>query len=362
MELDGIQVRYVRYLSPPRPISYRSWGMWAAPSLARALKRIRGEFPFELIHAHYAVPAGDAVRRVAGRVPAGDAVRRVAGRIPAGNAVRGVAGRVPLVVSVHGHDVQGVRAGGRNVRSTLAAADLVLANSAGTARRCIGLGARATRVVHLGTDLPAALAPKPRHPTLVTVAHLAARKRHADVIAAVSLLRGRQPGLRYQVVGDGPERRRLEQLAHALVVDDLIDFRGQLPHEDAVAAARGGSLFVLPSVDEAFGVAYVEAMGGEVPAIGCRGEDGPEEIAAAGGGIALVPPRDPEALAAQIDSLLRDDEALDALGVEARETVEREFTWEQCGRETVEAYERVLGPARGSGREAARESGRHRKM
>ena len=56
-------------------------------------------------------------------------------------------------------------------------------------------------------------------------------------------------------------------------------------------------MFVLPSVDEAFGVAYVEAMAGAVPAIGCRGEAGPEEIAAAGGGMRLVPPADPEALA-----------------------------------------------------------------
>jgi hypothetical protein len=43
-------------------------------------------FPFDVIHAHYAVPAGDAVRRAAGSAP--------------------------LVVSVHGHDVQGSGAGG----------------------------------------------------------------------------------------------------------------------------------------------------------------------------------------------------------------------------------------------------------
>ena len=316
-ELDGIPVEYVRYLSPPRPWSYHSWGRWAAPWLGRALRRIRREYPFELIHAHYAVPAGDAVRRAAPGVP--------------------------LVVSVHGHDVQGSRAGGANVRATLATADLVLANSSGTARRCQELGARTTRVVHMGTDVPAAPPPRPRQPVLVTVAHLAARKRHADVIGALALLRGRHPGLRYVIVGDGPERPHLAALAHSLVLDDLVEFRGQLPPRHALAAAWGSSLFVLPSVDEAFGVAYIEAMAGGVPVIGCRGEDGPEEIAAAGGGIVLVPPKDVSALAVEIESLLRDPARLEALGARARETVQREFTWPQCGRGTFEAYREVLG-------------------
>ncbi len=73
-------------------------------------------------------------------------------------------------------------------------------------------------------------------------------------------------------------------------------------------------MFVLPSVDEAFGVAYVEAMAGGLPAIGCRGEPGPEEIAAAGGGIRLVAPGDTEALADEIDALLADPAALRAAG------------------------------------------------
>jgi teichuronic acid biosynthesis glycosyltransferase TuaC len=100
---------------------------------------------------------------------------------------------------------------------------------------------------------------------------------------------------------------------------------------------------VLPSVDEAFGVAYVEAMGAGVPAIGCRGQDGPEEIAAAGGGIELVQARDPRALAAAIDGLLSDPDRLAAMRLAARETVLSQFTWERCGRETVRAYEEVLG-------------------
>jgi teichuronic acid biosynthesis glycosyltransferase TuaC len=314
--LDGVRVQYVRYVSPPRPWSYRSWGAWAAPSLAHAIAQTRKAWPFDLIHAHYAVPAGDAVRRVAPSMP--------------------------LVVSVHGHDVHGPDAGAHPIPITLSHASLVLANSAGTAGRCAELGARATRVVHLGADVPPAPSPPPNEPTLVTVAHLVARKRHADVIRALALLCHRHPGLRYLIVGDGPERGHLEGLGHSLGVSDRITFRGQLPHDQASGLARAGSLFVLPSVDEAFGVAYVEAMAGGVPAIGCSGEDGPEEIVGAGGGIELVPPRDSRALADRIDALLSDPAALQALGKAARATVERVFTWERCGADTLAAYRHTL--------------------
>ena len=174
----------------------------------------------------------------------------------------------------------------------------------------------------------------------MTVANLVARKRHADVIEALALLRDSRPQLRYVIVGDGPERGRLAALAAERDVADRVEFRGRLPHEQAVAVAQSGSVFVLPSVDEAFGVAYVEAMAGGVPAIGAQGEDGPAEIAAAdaGSGITLVPPRDPRRLAQAIDRVLGDA----AAGAAARATVERSFTWEQCGAATVAAYESAL--------------------
>ncbi len=310
--LDGISIGFVRYVSPPRPWAYGAWGRWAAPALRRALRAARDDFPFDLIHAHYAVPAGDAARRAMADVP--------------------------LVVSVHGHDVHGPLEHHPAVRETLAHARLVVANSAGTARRCSERGARRTTVVHLGADVPDTPAPRPRTPTLVTVAHLVPRKRHADVIEAVALLRDAYPQLRYVIVGDGPERARLGALAAERDIADRVELRGRLPHEQAIAAAQSASVFVLPSVDEAFGVAYIEAMAGGVPAIGAQGEDGPAEIAGAGGGITLVPPYAPSELAAAIDRLLGDP----AAGATARATVQRAFTWEQCGAATVAAYESAL--------------------
>jgi glycosyltransferase involved in cell wall biosynthesis len=318
--LDGLDVDYVRFPAPPRGLSYASWGAWAARPLRRALTRLREEFPFDLVHAHYAVPAGDAVRRA----------------LP----------EVPLVVSEHGGDVFHTAprsAAGRSaVEAAFGHARLVLANSAAIAGACRDLGAKEARVLHLGADLPAAPAAPPADPLVVSVGNLIARKRNDRLLLAIAQLRERRPALRCTIVGDGPERAALEQLSRSLGLDGAVQFTGRLPPEEAVAAAQRATVFALPSVDEAFGVAYVEAMAAGVPAIGSHGEPGPEEIAAAGGGIRLVDPDDVDALAAAIDELLSDPAARAELGRAARATVEREFTWKRCGARTFEAYAEVL--------------------
>jgi teichuronic acid biosynthesis glycosyltransferase TuaC len=311
--LDGLDVRYVRYLSPPRSRSYARWGGWAASALGRALRRERR---FDVVHAHNAVPAGDAVLRT------------------------GV--DLPLLVSVHGGDVLWTSSrvpGGRDaVEGVLRSAALVLANSAGIEALAVEHGALQTRVVHLGTDLPAAVGEGELFPLIVTVAHLVARKRHIDVLEALAEL----PGVRYLVIGDGPQRAALEQSAAELGLADRVEFAGQLPPAEAVRRARSAWCFAMPSTEEAFGVAYIEAMAAGIPAVGCAGEPGPEEIAAAGGGIELVPPCSPRALADCLRRLLGDRDTRLRLGSAARATVEREFTWQRCGEQTVGAYAQAL--------------------
>jgi len=310
--LDGLRIHYMRYVSPPRGRSYARWGAWAAPALRRALARAGS---FDLVHAHYAVPAGDAVLR-------------------AGLAA-------PLVVSVHGGDVlwttSHVPLGRAAVERVFRSARLVLCNSAGIERLAREHGAERTRVVHLGADLADAAAPA-QTPTIATVAHLVGRKRHADVLQALAEL----PGVRYVVIGDGPERGLLEALAAELGVADRVEFTGQLAPAEAQRRLAGAWVMAMPSTAEAFGVAYIESMAAGIPAIGCAGEPGPEEIAAAGPGIELVPARDPAALARVLHTLLGDGERRQALSIAARDTVTREFTWRRCGERTLAAYAQAL--------------------
>jgi teichuronic acid biosynthesis glycosyltransferase TuaC len=350
---DGLEIAYVPYVSPSRPRSYAAWGRWSAPPLGVALRRLRRSFEFDLVHAHNAVPAGDAVRRALHpSAGAASTPRPARGQAPTilrradRRRARGAA--VPLIVSVHGGDVLYTAprsaSGAEAVAQGLGAARLVLANSQGIAELAREHGAGETRVVHLGADLPPLPRPARREgpPTLVTVGHLVARKRHADVLRALAVLGGRHPALRYAIVGDGPERIALEGLAARLGVAERVDFHGQLAPTRAVDLARECSLFAMPSTEEAFGVAYVEAMAGGVPAIGCRGEPGPEEIAAAGEGLVLVPPGDIERLSQRIDELLSDPQRLRETGRRARETVAAHFTWERCGAQTFAAYEDAL--------------------
>jgi glycosyltransferase involved in cell wall biosynthesis len=220
----------------------------------------------------------------------------------------------------------------------LEAADVVLCNSAGTLRRAAALAGREDhmRVVHLGTDIPAEaeLPPKHEQPTIATLANVDPRKRHEDVLHALREL----PDVRWSVIGDGPAVPALERLSRELGVSDRVRFAGRLPPGEAHDELARCHVMTLPSVDEAFGVAYVEALARGVPAIGCEGESGPEEIAALTPAMLLVPPRDPAAIAAAVRRALGDA----TLAAAGRSAAQEHFTWERCGRETLEAYRAAI--------------------
>jgi glycosyltransferase involved in cell wall biosynthesis len=317
---DGIEVEYVRYLSPPREWSYERWHRWARRPLARALGSA-ATGGVDVVHAHYAHLAGAAA-------------------LP-WTAAHGI----PLVVSVHGGDVLAPTLSSSAARATigqvLREAAGVICNSRGTQRMAAALAGRGghMRVVHLGTDIPAEqdLPPKHGHPTVATLAHAVPRKRHEDVLRALALL---PDEVRWTVIGDGPELPRLRALADELGVAERVAFAGQMAPREAHAELARCHVMALPSVDEAFGVAYIEALAHGVPAIGCAGESGPEEIAALTGAMLLVPPRNPAGLAEAIETAM----AGRSLPEMARASAREHFTWERCGEATLAAYEAALRP------------------
>lgn len=97
---------------------------------------------------------------------------------------------------------------------------------------------------------------------LISVGRLVPEKGHALILRALPALIGQFPKTRLVLVGEGPERHRLESLAQKLGVADRIDFRGWVPQAEAIAEMARSHAVVLPSraVQEGFGLALAEAM------------------------------------------------------------------------------------------------------
>lgn len=146
-------------------------------------------------------------------------------------------------------------------------------------------GARLERLV--GSRVPVVVAPNgidrariegapPAAETadLVTVGRLLAHKRVDMLLEAVALLRARGRELTARVVGDGPERPRLEAMARALSIDDLVEFRDDIEGPDALyATLKSARAAVFPSEREGFGIAVLEALACGVPVIATTAPD-----------------------------------------------------------------------------------------
>jgi len=144
---------------------------------------------------------------------------------------------------------------------------------------------------------------------LVYAGRLLADKRLDLLLRALALLPAVE-GRWLAVVGDGPERSRLEALAGELGIAGRVDFLGRLPEPEDVWRRLGAArLAVQPSRREGFGLFPLEAMAAGLPVVYCSSPDSAVSSLVRDGieGVEVAP--EPEALAAVLARLVRDDDA-----------------------------------------------------
>lgn len=122
-------------------------------------------------------------------------------------------------------------------------------------------------------------APVDRIRRWLTVGSLIPRKRVDHLIECLAVCRKEDPELTLTVVGTGPERGRLAELARSLGVAEAVDLRGAADPAEIPAIMREHDLFVHASRSETFGVVVVEAIAVGLPVIATRC-GGPEELLA----------------------------------------------------------------------------------
>jgi len=305
---------WVRYPQLPGYLGLPGAGPLLYARLLPVVSRLHRERPISLIHAHAALPCGHAAARLARRF------------------------QIPFLVTVHGLDVfttgslAGVRAKLLRQTSTAVyqAARTVVCISAKVRQILhdgMPLGVRSA-VVYNGVDpelfspivagqtLPGELLPG----EILVVGNLIPTKGQELVIRATHRLAPAFPQLQCRIIGEGPDRSRLQALARELGISQRIRFAGRQSRAAVADAMRRCSVFVLPSRNEGLGCVYLEAMACAKPVVACRGQ-GIEEVIQQEKNGWLISPDALDELVQALSTLLRSSDVCSRLGLAARQTV-----------------------------------------
>jgi glycosyltransferase involved in cell wall biosynthesis len=179
---------------------------------------------------------------------------------------------------------------------------------------------------------------------VVIVSRLVPRKGIDDVITALPALPGTElmvaGGPPAEALGSDTEVRRLRDLARALDVHDHVEFLGAVTRPDVPALLRSADVVACVPWYEPFGIVPLEAMACGIPVVGSAVGGLLDSVAHRSTGL-LVPPRDPDAVAAAIGHLLDNPSLRVHMGAEAAARVRQEFTWDLVARSTLDVYERL---------------------
>jgi N-acetyl-alpha-D-glucosaminyl L-malate synthase BshA len=307
----GHEVHFMTYAPPVRldtlrrdvhfhPVTVSAYPLFKYPpydlALASKMAEVAEQHALDLFHVHYAIPHAMAALR---------ARDLLGGKGP------------PIVLTLHGTDITMVGvdpAYRRTTRWAIDRCDRVTAVSQWLVDETIRVFQphRAMRRIPNFVDLARFRPGCPEgfherlagegEAVLMHVSNFRPVKRVPDAVRVFAKVAAARPA-RLVLVGDGPERPRVEEEARALGVEDRVSFLGERVEVDRLLPAA--DLFLLPSESESFGLAALEAMACGVPVVGTR-TGGLPELVEDGVGGRLRSVGDVDGMAAFAGDLLAD--------------------------------------------------------
>ncbi|MGO8788530.1 MAG: glycosyltransferase family 4 protein [Terriglobia bacterium] len=284
-----------------------AWRFW---------RRLRTQ-RFSIVHLHF---GGRSVCRLARAAARAKIVRHLHGRILEPQ------GLTPVYFSARGTDA-------------------VVAVSQAVASRVVDGPAR---VIYAGVTVPPGNPPTLCHrarPEIIigTAGRLVELKGIEYLLSAAAALRREFPALRVEIAGSGPQREKLEEAVVRMDLGGQVQFLGWI--DDLAPVLRRWDVFVMPSLEEGFPIAALDAMGAGLPVIATSVGGVPELIEDGSTGW-LVPPRDSEALASRLRLLLANPDFRVSMGAAGYERVRDRFSAAQMTESFAKLYDELLGEQR----------------
>lgn len=320
------RVHHPRYPLLPK-VSMPAHGMLMYLGARRLAMQLSREERFDCIDAHYVYPDGFAAVMLAKLL------------------------RTPVVVSARGTDINLFASFATirpMIRWTLQHCNGIVSVSSALKKRMLELGAPESKIEVIGNGIDAArfriterrcarraLALPENGPILVSVASLREAKGQQHLVSAVARIASKYPGLKLYLIGEGPNRAKLEQLTRDMGLQAQVVLAGNRNNDEIPLWFNAADVSILASAREGWPNVLLESLACGTPVIASPVGEVPEILASPEFGMVANP--DPISLAAAIDTCLGKNWNREALSRYASQR-----PWEKVASEVEAYFKRII--------------------
>lgn len=181
---------------------------------------------------------------------------------------------------------------------------------------------------------------------IITTSRLVLKNAVDDVIKSLPHL---PENVKFLILGDGPDREKLDDLVKELGVEDRVKFLGLVDHKIMPKYLKVSDIFIRPSLSEGFGNSFIEAMAAEIPVIATQeggiadflfdSEKNPDKETTGW----AVSVRDPKGIAEAVKKILNNPEKTFEVVVTAKKMVFEKYDWKIIARDMDDIFKKMTG-------------------
>lgn len=328
---EGIEVYYPRCLVFPKALFYASSGKRIFNGIQETVKKIYKNFKFDIVHSHDAFPDGYAGMKISRKY------------------------KKPLIVTIHGQDFQQTIFKNSKYKKIIKKIIDFSAKTITVSGKLEKIGKKNLQInpnkiikisngINLNDirkNMKEDIEKYAKKRIILSVSHLIKTKGIDLNLQAMVRLKKKYPNLIYLIIGEGSERKKLENITKRLGLQNNVRFIGEISYSEVMRYMSFCDMLSLPSWNEAFGVVYIEAMAHGKPVIGCRGGGIEDFVKHKKTGL-LVKPQDVDSLVEVLEFLLSCPEEAKEIGKRACKLVLKNYTWGKTIEKTIKIYKKVL--------------------
>lgn len=317
--IDDIPIWYVDCLSFSNYGKYSINNLLGYRTVASAVKKILKEYSIDIIHAHTIGFDGHLAVKLKEKY------------------------HIPVVITTHGSDtIAEINLGkGEYLAKICKNADYIVAVSSKLKNLLLEVcPSLKISVIMNGFHMLPSLSVAKEPYTLLQVGSLIKRKNTDLTIAAFEKILKKYPQARLEIIGRGDEEAKLKQLCKDLQIDKFVTFYEYLANEEVLEHMARSQVFIMPSINEGFGIVYIEALSQKCVVIGTRGE-GIEDIIKNEENGFLINPGKSEDIADIVIKCLTYSDYCREIANKGFET-SKELTWENNAKSYLKLFDKIV--------------------